>query len=122
MSSTENQIFFKLVANPKGPIEEILEQARNELEMFEKSFVLDDCFMCVCVRARARLCVCVIAIAWCDMTETCQLSRRQLSVALSVILIEAQILQSHFQAGNPTLGQLVIWYFIKFGSLCLMTN
>lgn len=56
------------------------------------------------------------------MTKTCQLSRRQLSVALPVILIEAQILQSHFQAGNLTLGQLVIWYFIKFGSLCLMTN
>ncbi len=80
--------------------------------MFEMSFVLDDRFMRVSVTA----------IAWCEMTETCQLSRRQPSVALSVILIEAQILQSHFQAGNLTLGQLVIWYFIKFGSLCLMTN
>lgn len=66
--------------------------------------------------------MCVTAIAWCEMTKTCQLSRRQLSVALPVILIEDQILQSHFQAGNLTLGQLVIWYFIKFGSLCLMTN
>lgn len=72
-----------------------------------KSFVLDDGFT---------------AIARCEMTETCQLGRRQLSVALPVILIEAQILQSHFQAGHLTLGQLVIWYFIKFGSLCLMTN
>lgn len=70
--------------------------------MCEKPFVLDG--HCVCVH------------------ETCQLSGRRLSVLLSLILMEAQILQFHFQAGNLTLGQLVIWYFHKFGSLCVMTN
>lgn len=87
-------------------------------KMFEKSFVM--VALCACVRA----CRSVAAVARCEMTETCQLSRRQssLPLSLSVSLIEAEILQSHFQAGNITLSQLVIWYFTKFGSFCLMTN